>query len=149
MAAQYSTIRTDQLPFSPFYFIFIYLILALPCGMWHLSSLTRNWTHASCSGSVESSPLDQQESPQLPFFLISALTDLLLSWEPVSLPLSKPLSGSCLRKLHRWEGGQEVKRTGVGTIWESVGMSVFYPRPTGIHRKLFSLFLTLPNGSTV
>ena len=33
-------------------FIF-YLFLAMPCGMWDLGSPTRDWTHATCSGSTD------------------------------------------------------------------------------------------------
>ena len=37
--------------------------LATPCGLWDLSSTTRDQTHATCSVSAESSPLDHWESP--------------------------------------------------------------------------------------
>ena len=33
---------------------YLLLFLALPCNMWDLSSLTRDQTHASCSGSLGS-----------------------------------------------------------------------------------------------
>ena len=35
----------------------------LSCNMWDLSSLTRDLTWALCTGSIESYPLDYQESP--------------------------------------------------------------------------------------
>ena len=41
---------------------FIYF-LAKPQSIWDLSSLKRNWTCTSYSGSTESYPLDHQESP--------------------------------------------------------------------------------------
>ena len=49
--------QTTSLPASFIYsfvhlFIF-YLFLAMPCGMWDLSSPTRDWTHALCSGSTD------------------------------------------------------------------------------------------------
>ena len=37
----------------------------VPHGLWDLSSLTRDWTYALCSGSAESKPLDHQEVPSL------------------------------------------------------------------------------------
>ena len=42
------------------------LFLAMPHGMWDLSSLTRDWTRATCSGSLESKPLDCQGSSLWP-----------------------------------------------------------------------------------
>ena len=49
---------------NPFLFFFF-----LPlCGMWDLSSLTRDWTHASWIGSAESYTLDLQ-GRELPLFL--------------------------------------------------------------------------------
>ena len=47
---------------STFFFFFL-IFLATPGGMRDLSSLTRDGTHAPCSGSVESQPLDSQGSP--------------------------------------------------------------------------------------
>ena len=38
------------------------------CGLWDLSSPTRNWTWAPCSGSAESEPLGNQGSPPKEFF---------------------------------------------------------------------------------
>lgn len=40
-----------------------FFFLAVQCGLWDFSSLTRNQTHAFCSGSVDSEPLDLQGSP--------------------------------------------------------------------------------------
>ena len=40
--------------------------LATPHGMWDLSSPTRGQTHAPCTGSMESQPLDHQGSPLKP-----------------------------------------------------------------------------------
>ena len=48
--------------FSLVFFLFFYL-LAMQCGMWGLSPLTRDWTRALCIGSMESEPLDSQGSP--------------------------------------------------------------------------------------
>ena len=43
--------------------IYIYLTVpGLGCGMWVPSSLIRNWTQAPCTGSVESWPLNHQQS---------------------------------------------------------------------------------------
>ena len=36
------------------YIFFFFFFLAAPHGMWDLSSLTRDRTHAPCSGSAES-----------------------------------------------------------------------------------------------
>ena len=33
------------------------------CGMWHFSSLNRDWSHGPCVGSVEFYPLDYEGSP--------------------------------------------------------------------------------------
>ena len=35
----------------------------MPCGLWNPSSQTRDQTHALCSESVESEPLDRQVVP--------------------------------------------------------------------------------------
>ena len=58
-----------QLPLSPFFccflfspFFFSFFLVALH-GMWDLSFLTRDQICAPCIGSVESEPLDYQESP--------------------------------------------------------------------------------------
>lgn len=87
---------------------------------------------------------------QLPFFLKSALTDLSLTWEPVSVPFS----GSCPRELHKWEGGQKAGRAVVGPIWEGWGrVSIFCPGHSGVHRKFFfsphpaKWFLRLPKAN--
>lgn len=65
-------------------------------------------------------------------------------------PMTTPSSGSCLGELHKWEGGQRVKRAVVGPYGRVWGwVSVFYPGHTGIHRKFFSFRLALPNGSSV
>ena len=45
---------------SLFYFLYF---LAFPLGMWDLSSSTRDKTHAPCSRSVASWPLDRQGNP--------------------------------------------------------------------------------------
>ena len=39
---------------------------SMPCSMWDLSSATKDWIRALCSGSVESEPLDRQGSSQSP-----------------------------------------------------------------------------------
>ena len=43
---------------------FIVILLAMPCGTWGLSSLTRDWSCAPCSRSAESQPLDLQGRPR-------------------------------------------------------------------------------------
>ena len=35
------------------FILFYFIILATPCNLWDLSSLTRDWTHAPCSGSAQ------------------------------------------------------------------------------------------------
>ena len=35
------------------FILFYFIILATPCSLWDLSSLTRDWTHAPCSGSAQ------------------------------------------------------------------------------------------------
>ena len=42
---------------------FCFCFLAVPHGMWNLSSPTRDWTHVPCGRSAESQPLDYQGSP--------------------------------------------------------------------------------------
>lgn len=49
-----------------FLFYLFFFFLALPK---HLSSLSRDWIHAPCFGSVESPPLDHQGSPSSKFLL--------------------------------------------------------------------------------
>ena len=48
---------------------FFFFFLVSPRGMQDLSSLTRDWTCAPCSGSVASSPLEHQGSPLGQMFL--------------------------------------------------------------------------------
>ena len=43
---------------------------AMWCGMWGLSSPNRDWTHAPCSGSPESYPLDHKASPSESFLML-------------------------------------------------------------------------------
>ena len=45
--------------------LFVLFFLAVLHGTRDLSSLTRDWTHVSCSGSTESQPLDSQGIPSL------------------------------------------------------------------------------------
>ena len=51
--------------FFPNEVIFIFIYLAVLCGMQNLSFLTRDQTRALWSGSVESQPLDHQGSPRI------------------------------------------------------------------------------------
>ena len=46
-----------------FFFFFPYF-LATQCGLWGLSSPTRDWTRAPCTGNVESEPLDSRGRPR-------------------------------------------------------------------------------------
>ena len=48
--------------------LFFVFSLAVPRGMWDLSSPTRDRTHTPCLGSVESQPLDHQGSPLSVFY---------------------------------------------------------------------------------
>ena len=48
--------------------IIFFLFLAVPHGMWDLTSLTRDWTYAPCIGSTEFSPLDRQGSPYCNYY---------------------------------------------------------------------------------
>ena len=59
--------QKHKLLFSDALFIlkFIYLFLDAPCGMWDLSSLTRDATCIPCSRSTDSLPLDWQGSPSI------------------------------------------------------------------------------------
>ena len=41
-----------------------FIFLATPCGMWDLSSPTRDWAGTPCIRSTDSYPLDCQESPK-------------------------------------------------------------------------------------
>ena len=43
--------------------VFFSVFACTPCSSWDLSSLTRDWTRALSSESVESEPLDRQGSP--------------------------------------------------------------------------------------
>lgn len=65
------TCKLELLRFS-FYFFFFFKISAMPHGMWVLSSLTRDQTHISYSGSSESQPLHCQGSPL--FLLLQSFT---------------------------------------------------------------------------
>ena len=59
---------TGPPPFQNFFFS----LLRPSCMAWgirDLSSLTRDRTHVSCSGSSASSPLDHQGSPQTDYFI--------------------------------------------------------------------------------
>ena len=49
-------------------FIRLFLLLAILCSMWNLSSPTRDQTHVLCTGSMASSPLDHGGSPCLTYF---------------------------------------------------------------------------------
>ena len=49
----YSTVFLGNAPNQQSLFFF-FNFLATPCGMWNLTSLTKDRTHAPCSGSVES-----------------------------------------------------------------------------------------------
>lgn len=57
--------RTQGIP-NIYIFILSFFFLAAPK---HLSSLSRDWIHALCFGSVESPPLDHQGSPSSKFLL--------------------------------------------------------------------------------
>ena len=48
-----------------FCFVLLVFVFAMPHGMWDLSS--RDQTHAPCTGSVESKPLDHQGVPAVFF----------------------------------------------------------------------------------
>ena len=62
-----------------------FFFLAIPCSMQDLSSLTRNWTHAPCSGSTEFQPLDLQESPSERFLEGWMLLFSELPWMDLSI----------------------------------------------------------------
>ena len=53
-----------------FSFFVCFCFLAIPLGVWDLSSPTRDQTCASCTGSVESQPLHHQERPSPAFKLL-------------------------------------------------------------------------------
>ena len=59
-------IQLPQCLFFVFVFWVFFFFLAVPHGMWHLSSPTSDRTHTPCTGSAESSPLDRQGSSQPP-----------------------------------------------------------------------------------
>ena len=54
-----------------FFFSFFFWLCCGACGLWDLSSQTRDQTHIPCSGSLESQPLDWQGSPHIIFFSIA------------------------------------------------------------------------------
>ena len=66
---------------------YFYFFLAMPHGMWNLSSPTRDWTHVPCGGSTESQLLDHQGSPWILVIfetsqrVISSFTEILLGCE--------------------------------------------------------------------
>ena len=79
----------------------IHFFLAKPRSIWDLSSPTKDRTHASCIGSVESKPLDCQGSPETSFYWNQWSLSLLISfrlwvwwWE-----------SEALFPLLRWEDG--------------------------------------------
>ena len=59
--------------------------------MQDLSSQTRDWTHAPCSGSAESYPLDHQGNPQNLFVKILTLVsrNMILFGEKVFMEVIK------------------------------------------------------------
>ena len=63
-----------------------FFFLTAPCDMQDLGSLTRDWTHAPCSGNAESQPVNHQRSPH-----VFTLERHLRYWQV-----------SCWR----WEGGE-------------------------------------------
>ena len=76
-------------------------ILAVQPGVWDLSSLTRNWTHALCSGSAESQQLGHRGSPWLWFLLVK----LFCSHRPISSEHEGGTSGRRLvnvRRMNKW-----------------------------------------------
>ena len=62
-----------------FSFLLFFFFFATLHSMWDLSSLTRDWTRAPCTGSAESEPLDRPGSP-LPFFLFYLYEKMDISW---------------------------------------------------------------------
>ena len=59
------TLKGFSFVFDSFFFLWLFAFLAMPpaCGIF--SSPTRDLTHAPCSGSSESQPLDLQGSPNI------------------------------------------------------------------------------------
>ena len=53
---------------------FFFFFLAMLSGLWDFSYPTRDGTHASCSGSAKSSPLDSQGSPSNDTFTLAVGT---------------------------------------------------------------------------
>ena len=54
--------------------------LVIPCGIWDLSSLTRDETHAPCIGSMESEPLGHQGSSLWGFSVSDGTSSNLPLW---------------------------------------------------------------------
>ena len=78
--------------FLPFFFFFF----ATQCGMWDLSSPTRDWTCASCIGSMQSQALDHHGSPK-PEFSLEALSTVTITpgWWGLWGAEREQLSNSC------------------------------------------------------
>lgn len=58
--------------------------LVVPCGTWHPSSQTRDWTCATCIESTEPQPLDHKASPlRIFFFFFEDLYKLKLTMAPL------------------------------------------------------------------
>ena len=69
---------------------------AVLCGMWDLSSLTRDWTWALCLGRAESWPLDHQGSPSSIYLLLDFTARKLVELTECPLKTSSPTGSSGL-----------------------------------------------------
>ena len=73
--------------------IFFFLLLAILYGIWDASSPTRDGTHSSCSGSVESWTMDCQGSPSLNMFWVARFSQA--SWGQSSTDWIQHFAGPC------------------------------------------------------
>ena len=79
-------------------FFFFFFFLTSLHGVWEFCSLTRDWTHTPCIGSVESSQLDHQGNPIHSLFFPSLYIHSLRASIFLSLFLSLK---SCIRHYDR------------------------------------------------
>ena len=59
---------------------FLLICFAMLCGMWDPSFLTEAWTHAPCTESVESQPLDHQGSSITLFWRHLTVAHMVIPW---------------------------------------------------------------------
>ena len=119
-----------------FVFYFVYLFMDTLCGMWGLSSLTRDRNNTPCSGSAESWPLDSQGSPW-GSFLKNGTSNFYAdrSWE------TGPGWGGLLPRMGRPPGWKSFSRAAGKQNWVRPGdcSHLAYPQENLRHQRDLAL----------